>query len=1526
MPIKTLIPEAPGQQVLIPGQPGAIGGPGGPAPPSSGASWEIKVLQAPQYYVTLAWVPSRMWNSFSFSRMLNSQSNGTQGSGTLVLNLDDAWWTTTTLPGNFPAHYLLDAEHLWQVYQDGILRFEFLGETITEQLVDPSEQRLVTITGPDTSQVLSWADAMPPGFPNTIVYKTDALTDSFSEINAQGNYVINTGLWNASSANNIAINPAGSAQITGTAGGTVLGSTVWDATNSLMSAQVSPIVSPDANNVNLNGTQLTQMYMEDVSGTGYYVLIGLSSNALYAQYKGPDGTFTQVIASATAYATTQSSTGGYSYWQISEKQGTFYFWVSADGQNWQKVWTKQRQWNASTVGVYFAASYNGTPNEFATITALNSNVVTSSLGGATYLGLPIMNIWLQTLQAAQARGTIPFVTTRFTGGTDSFGNPWTDTNSVQVQNGTDLYSLLQGQAAMIDADWIMNPNFTLVVGIPSATTPNAGQVTLGYDRSNSIRFYEAGGETSKQRMRVRNQIQNLIAAINADGRTVTDTNSTSVATWGQREAWIQAAAQVTQQDISIVANAAALANANEILSWTLQITPNLPGRTVFRDFDVGDWVGLERPDFSATDVVRVVGITVQVDQDGLETHELILSSYIQWLQQRLTYIQNKMGGGYVTAAGTTAVANNAQGDTLQAPTVFNPTLGTLGLPGGAGGVPMVYNPTTGQWVPAGSSDPVSGQIVALTVPGANGQAVVSGGAISLTVPTSGTPLNTNPDFTSGSLTGWTGVNGTLTTTGSPAGGCPTPFAASMAPSSSSGVLISASTPNAAVGAGLPYTLYAWVNLPTQTDMGIDTSVTWYNSKGVQISTSSTDTVIPAGQWVQLAYQVTAPAGAVKAKIAIGQNTGVTGNSLQATDIKLVAGPVSGSNQSSVVVTPTGTVITDQSGTTRVTTGQQTDGTVTTVETNGPAPLAPDTPIVLATMLGINVIWDGQLGGSPPLSDFYQVQVHMSTTNGFTPSSATLQGTMTAPSNLTITQLTAGTTYYVVLVAVNRSGTVSPASTQVSAIAQSVSQNIPAGAISASQVSFRAGGILVTLGPTAPSSPNTGDLWYDANNGYELKQWTGSAWQPYQFGTNAISAGSVTAALIAANTITAAQIASGTITTNQIAASTITGGNIAAGTITASNIQAGTITAALLAAGIVVAGIINGTTVNAATINGSTFNGPDFVLNTSGMFIYSGTPASGNLIYSAAAVAGTDAHGNGYLAGIAQYGASGNGVVQVYQGVINLAASAAQMTAGQQAIVGTSNVGALLLNSGTTGSGDNEAQVSLLSLNNSPLNYPVVKIDDVGGNGVALQLTAAGLNNPGNPQAGSGLYWVDSNYRPTHTTPRGSTGRISSSYGYSATGNTNATTSLNSLTPSYGIAALDASTGTVYRITCGGHGTQATGSQQSLIWQVFAYGLAWGNSSALNFTAVGASFHWRFQGELYVSSGGTAQNAAFTGLMQMSQATANTGNYAPVAADTQRNAAIDTTSATSIAFQAGWSSITGSPSITCTSSLFERLGG
>jgi len=103
------------------------------------------------------------------------------------------------------------------------------------------------------------------------------------------------------------------------------------------------------------------------------------------------------------------------------------------------------------------------------------------------------------------------------------------------------------------------------------------------------------------------------------------------------------------------------------------------------------------------------------------------------------------------------------------------------------------------------------------------------------------------------------------------------------------------------------------------------------------------------------------------------------------------------------------------------------------------------------------------------------------------------------------------------------------------------------------------GLRITIGTVAPSGANVGDLWYDGNNNFLLTQWNGTDWIPYQFGTNAIMAGSVTANLVAANAIVAGMIAAGAIDGFTINGAQINGQQINATDIIISGTNGGLFT-------------------------------------------------------------------------------------------------------------------------------------------------------------------------------------------------------------------------------------------------------------------------------------------------------------------------------------------------------------------------------
>lgn len=158
------------------------------------------------------------------------------------------------------------------------------------------------------------------------------------------------------------------------------------------------------------------------------------------------------------------------------------------------------------------------------------------------------------------------------------------------------------------------------------------------------------------------------------------------------------------------------------------------------------------------------------------------------------------------------------------------------------------------------------------------------------------------------------------------------------------------------------------------------------------------------------------------------------------------------------------------------------------------------------------------------------------------------------------------------------------------------QRIAPATVGPLQLTVDAGGVAVTIGATAPPTPRQNDLWFDANNGYQMNQWSGSAWVPSTFGTNAISAGAITADLVAANAIVAGAIAAGALDAQTITAGALTAGSISAGSIGASQIIASDIANCDMVidpdgGSFLVYTLTGQTTVNLTTAGANTFTVP-----------------------------------------------------------------------------------------------------------------------------------------------------------------------------------------------------------------------------------------------------------------------------------------------------------------------------------------------
>lgn len=132
------------------------------------------------------------------------------------------------------------------------------------------------------------------------------------------------------------------------------------------------------------------------------------------------------------------------------------------------------------------------------------------------------------------------------------------------------------------------------------------------------------------------------------------------------------------------------------------------------------------------------------------------------------------------------------------------------------------------------------------------------------------------------------------------------------------------------------------------------------------------------------------------------------------------------------------------------------------------PNPPSTPILASRLGQLVVVWDGLDNTATPMPvDFDHAEVHISSSgSGFTPSSATLYGTMRAAGSLQpgSSSLSYGTTYYCRLIAVDRSGNASSPSTAGSAVlTQVVTTDITTGQVGLNNISFSDVGNLIDDG-------------------------------------------------------------------------------------------------------------------------------------------------------------------------------------------------------------------------------------------------------------------------------------------------------------------------------------------------------------------------------------------------------------------------------------------------------------------------------
>lgn len=129
-------------------------------PPRSleGVGWTCRVLSERDYSSPIALV--ERFAGLGFTVEANAE-----GGATVTLDADDPVFTEP-LPAGETVR-LADQEALWQIVEDGQVRFEFLAEDVDADIIaDGGGPRETVITGRGTASVLEWAPVLPVGMPN----------------------------------------------------------------------------------------------------------------------------------------------------------------------------------------------------------------------------------------------------------------------------------------------------------------------------------------------------------------------------------------------------------------------------------------------------------------------------------------------------------------------------------------------------------------------------------------------------------------------------------------------------------------------------------------------------------------------------------------------------------------------------------------------------------------------------------------------------------------------------------------------------------------------------------------------------------------------------------------------------------------------------------------------------------------------------------------------------------------------------------------------------------------------------------------------------------------------------------------------------------------------------------------------------------------------------------------------------------------------------------------------------------------
>ncbi len=535
-------------------------------PPLQEVGWEVRVLNYLDFETRQAeggdGRPLAVINRF-VDLTISPEIGGTGlgsgglGAGSVTLDMDDPFWATTLPDGN-PATSLLEFCHLWQVWDHGVVRFEFLAETISQTFLTETQTRAVVVSGHSTAAVLGWGVVLPPQYPKA--YPLTAIESEFVF-----NRVPRMSAWLQVLATVVRRGTIGFVTPTFTHTFDSAGEPWEDTAETPAPTSVTSVLSADVN-----------------FASDSYTL----TSAAHTTLQGIVAQFNTLPAPQITCVGHTDSTNTISYNQT----------LSVNRANAVKNYIKS---------LYPAA------------------IVTTSGKGELQ---PVATNATSSGRAKNRRVTITYPSTT--------ANPPADTPYGPTL-GMSMLDLLKewtgenrDQWNPVRLEWMMRPNFRLDV-----------RRQFGTRRDKQVVFFEGSTHlATKSCDRNREAIANLIIVQSDEGDYSVATNADSVTRWRQREVYDSQPNATDTTARSVVAQSKLEQVQTERSTWTIKVPPYTPGRRIFVDYDLGDWIGISRLRASAANTVdrfRVMAATLRVSNTNTVDLELTLQNTTDAYNQRL---------------------------------------------------------------------------------------------------------------------------------------------------------------------------------------------------------------------------------------------------------------------------------------------------------------------------------------------------------------------------------------------------------------------------------------------------------------------------------------------------------------------------------------------------------------------------------------------------------------------------------------------------------------------------------------------------------------------------------------------------------------------------------------------------------------------------------------------------------------------------------------------------------------------------